>query len=254
MDTSKLWVTLSDYEKSYVIATVCDAKTSSYRNIGESYSLDSEGQFIGKAEGDYFEFLLTNMRVALRRGKSFLKTYIQHRSDAASSGATCGERTTVFFQYTGVGPVVMIFGAGNLGFTVAKILVTAGYNVRVLDDDPGFLRSFEGVADTAIISFDDRGTYPEISDGDLCLVLTRGHMNDFNVLRVILKKSPLYIGMVGSEKKNDEVKVRLLESGFDEEQWQRIKTPVGIDIGASTPGEIAVAIAAEVVGARNGKI
>lgn len=250
---SELWKKFENYKKSYIIATVCNAKTSSYRNIGESFAIDSEGKFYGEADGEFREFLITGMNKALKKGRSFTETYMQHRTKAALLGATCGERTSVFFQYMGAEPLVMIFGAGNLGLAVARIMVAADYEVIVFDEEKEFLDSFDGVCERKLISFKEEREYPKITERDLCLVLTRGHTRDFEVLKVLIKKSPLYLGMVGSAKKNCEVKDLLFENGYTEEQWNRIKTPVGIDIGASTPGEIAVAIAAEVIGTRNGR-
>lgn len=249
----ELWRRFEGYDESYVIATVCEAKTSSYRCVGESFALDATGEFYGVANSEFRGFLIEKMSESLEKGKTFTSTYIQHRSRAALAGATCGERTKVFFQYVGAKPLVMIFGAGNLGLTVAKIMIAAGYEVVVYDEEEEFLDNFKDVCERKLISFADSADYPKISSRDFCLVLTRGHTNDSEVLKVLLNESPLYLGMVGSKKKNEEVRTVLYENGYTEEQWNKIKTPIGIDIGASTPGEIAVAIAAELIGTRNGR-
>jgi xanthine dehydrogenase accessory factor len=144
-----------------------------------------------------------------------------------------------------------VFGAGDLALATANIISIAGFSVVVLDDDSSFLSKVNRPTGTQLIDFDDEASYPSILRKDFCLVMTRGHLQDVKVLRTVLKSSPRYIGMIGSEKKNAEVREELNRMNTSDSHWKRIRTPVGLDIGASTPGEIAVAIAAEVVQVKN---
>lgn len=252
-DPRRLWEILITLNEPFVIATVCDTKTSSERMEGEVFGLTYSGNFYGEAEGEFRRFLVTNMTNALKKSISFMRTYSEHRSVAANWGATCGERTSVFFHYVGPSPKVYIFGAGKLSERVAKILVAADFEVVVLDDNENFLKNFDGVCSCRKINYGEPETFPTIEERDFCVVLTRGHTKDFEALRICLASDARYIGMVGSDKKNSELKEKMSKAGYPKEIWKRIKTPIGLDIGAQTPGEIAIAIAAEIVKTKNEK-
>lgn len=96
-DPRKLWEILIGLDEPFVIATVCNTKTSSERMEGEVFGMTYAGKFYGEAEGEFRRFLEANMTKAMKTSMSFMETYIEHRSVAALWGATCGERTSVFF-------------------------------------------------------------------------------------------------------------------------------------------------------------
>ncbi|MDI3524246.1 XdhC family protein [Kosmotoga sp.] len=252
-DPRKLWEILIGLDEPFVIATVCNTKTSSERMEGEVFGMTYAGKFYGEAEGEFRRFLEANMTKAMKTSMSFMETYIEHRSVAAQWGATCGERTSVFFHYVGPSPKVYIFGAGKLSERVAKILVAADFDVMVMDDNENFLRNFDKICSYRKINYNEPGSFPTIEARDFCVVLTRGHTKDFEALQICLASKARYIGLIGSNKKNSELKERMFRAGYTEEAWERVKTPIGIEIGAQTPGEIAIAIAAEIVKVKNEK-
>ncbi|WP_053001092.1 XdhC family protein [Kosmotoga pacifica] len=236
---------LSD-STEFAIAFVISTKSSSFRRTGETYAIDERGKIYGSLEGAFGEFILQNLKKAIYNGESFTERFTEFREDAGKHGATCGERTEVFFMYQGKGPRVHIFGAGNLTPLLLSVLQIAGFSCTVIDDDERFLSEIEDV-EKYMVDYEKMTGFPEVKPGDFCVIVTRGHMRDLEALKFCLEKSPRYIGMIGSEKKNAELKERFFSEGYTEEDWKRIRTPVGLDIGASSPGEIAVAIAAEII-------
>lgn len=233
----------------YVLAIVVSAKSSSFRKSGELYAMDENGRTFGEFEGVFGEFLLKNLKRALFSGESFLERFVEFRADAGKHGATCGERTEVFFMYQGEGPKVHIFGAGNITPLLLQVFEVAGLNSTVIDDDEVFLSKIKG-ARTFKVDYNKMAGFPEIKPTDFCVIVTRGHTRDLEALKICFEKNPRYIGMIGSEKKNAELKERFISEGFGEDDWKKIRTPIGLDIGAKSPGEIAVAIAAEIISER----
>jgi xanthine dehydrogenase accessory factor len=234
-----------------VIATIINSKTSSFRKNGQMFALTEQNEFMGNYEGEFGEYIKECLLEARKKALSFSDTFIQSRVNAADSGGVCGERTEVFFNYVGESPMVIIFGSGDLGKILANIMQTAGYRVLVVDDEEAFLKDIDDRFDKKLIDYDVKETYPVIEEKDFCVVLTRGHQRDFKALKVIFSYNPRYIGMIGSAKKNEELHEKFINSGYTEEQWQMIKTPIGLEINALTPGEIAIAIAAEIVDTKN---
>ena len=92
----------------------------------------------------------------------------------------------------------------------------------------------------------------EIHDLSYLVIVTRGHMHDKNVLAQALKTKAGYIGMIGSSRKRNIIYEKLLEEGFTQEDLSRVHSPIGLDIGAETPEEIAVSIVAEMIKVRRG--
>ncbi|MEA2066631.1 MAG: XdhC family protein [Thermotogota bacterium] len=234
-----------------VIATVFNSKSSSFRKNGQMFALTRQNEFIGNYEGEFGVYIKERLLGAKKKTLSFIDTFTQSRSNAADSGGVCGERTKVFFNYIGESPMVIIFGCGDLGKILADIMKSTGYRVLVVDDDESFLKDIDDRFDKKLIDYDIKETYPDIEEKDFCVVLTRGHQRDLKALKVIFSYNPRYIGMIGSARKNEELHEEFIKSGYFEEQWKMIKTPIGLEINALTPGEIAIAIAAEIVDAKN---
>ena len=250
-DRATILRTVLNSGEPFVVASIYECKTSSNVRVGDCFGMNEQLSFIGSAGPALKEFLIVNMKKCLRIADSFSASFFQSREDAAAHGSTCGQRSSLLFQYFGDEPVVYVFGAGDLALATANIISIAGFGVVVLDDDSSFLSRVNRPTGTKLIDFDNESSYPSILRKDFCLVMTRGHLQDAKVLRTVLKSSPRYIGMIGSEKKNAEVREELNRMNTSDSHWKRIRTPVGLDIGASTPGEIAVAIAAEVVQVKN---
>lgn len=236
-----------------VIATVIESKTSSFRENGRMFALTKQNVFLGNYKGEFGKYIKQRMLEARKMALSFSDMFIQSRENAADSGGVCGERTRVFYNYLGEPPVIIIFGCGDLGKILASVMRASGYNVLVVDDNEKFLDELDNRFSKKLIDYERKETYPDIKEKDFCVVLTRGHQRDLEALKVIFSFNPRYIGMIGSAKKNEELHEDFLKCGYSEEQWNMIKTPIGLKINAQTPGEIAIAIAAEIVAVKNGK-
>ncbi len=148
----------------------------------------------------------------------------------------------------------IVFGGGHVGRALGPVLHGLGFEVVLCDDgDTGALEPAPSWADRIVDSFalaDVERALGPLGDGDHVFIVTRDHAMDLRLLEALLDRTPTYLGMIGSRGKVGRFRKRLLAKGHDLRGWDRLHAPLGLDIGAETPEEIAVAIAAELVALR----
>jgi xanthine dehydrogenase accessory factor len=152
-------------------------------------------------------------------------------------------------------PRLVIAGAGHVGKALAHLGNLLDFEVMVIDDRPEFA-SQENVPDAdGIVVGDIASAVKEIPDSpeNYFVIVTRGHRNDAEALRAALGRGAAYVGMIGSRTKVDLMRREFLDKGWaTEEEWGRVRAPIGLEIGSKTVEEIAVSIAAELVRVRAG--
>ena len=151
-------------------------------------------------------------------------------------------------------PVLLIVGAGHIGQSLTRLGEYAGFSVAVLDDRPDFAsRERLPEADRILCGDPVESLRAFPIDSNTYVVLeSRGHKADELALREEVTSSAAYVGMIGSRRRVAAVLQHLADDGFPQETLERVRTPIGLDIGAETPEEIAVSIIAEVIDARRG--
>jgi xanthine dehydrogenase accessory factor len=146
---------------------------------------------------------------------------------------------------------LFVFGAGHVGQAVAQIGVLLGYDVVLIDDRPEFVKRSR-IADSRIhLLVGEFKKIIEISKfgyNSAIVIVTRGHQYDEVCLRGTLRSSASYLGMIGSKRRVVSVINRLKSDGFTEREFKKLHAPIGLQIGAKSPQEIAVAILAEIIG------
>lgn len=150
----------------------------------------------------------------------------------------------------------VLFGAGHVGLATARIAALSGFRTVVLDDRPEFANPgrFPMADEVRVLdSFDRCLDGLDLGPASLALIFTRGHVHDRTVLAQVLRTPAGYIGMIGSRRKRDALYAQLRQEGFGEADFARVCCPVGLDIGAETPEEIAVSIAAQMILFRAGR-
>lgn len=151
---------------------------------------------------------------------------------------------------------LFIFGAGHVGFQLARLAHFTGFSTVVIDDREEFASDtrFPFARLVRVIpEFVDVFTDLEIDDHAYIVILTRGHLHDQTVLEQALRTHPAYIGMIGSRTKRKKIYDNLMKNGVSEEQLTRVHSPVGLSIGAQTPAEISISIMAEIIEVRAGR-
>ncbi|MCJ7605271.1 MAG: XdhC family protein, partial [Dehalococcoidales bacterium] len=148
------------------------------------------------------------------------------------------------------------FGAGHVAQPTARIAAMAGFRVVVMDDRAEWADTerFPEAHEVKVIE-DYRSVFKEyeFGDEDYIVIVTRGHQYDHVVLEEALKTGAGYIGMIASRRKRDAVFQLLRARGVKGEELQRVCSPIGLDIGAETPEEIAVSVVAELIKKRSGQ-
>lgn len=149
---------------------------------------------------------------------------------------------------------LIILGGGHIAVPLANIGCLMGYQVTVVDDRPNFVtpERFAGEYKNICCNFDDIEKKMSFGRGSSVVIATRGHMNDMDCLRRVIKYPVAYLGMIGSRRKVKAIKEQLLDDGISVEKIEKVRMPIGLDIGAQTPAEIAVCIAAEMIKERRG--
>lgn len=146
--------------------------------------------------------------------------------------------------------LVYIFGGGHVAQQLVPTLSRVNFNCIVIEDREEFARRelFEGVFDTRLIDMKKLDEVcKEIRENDYICVMTRGHVNDYEVEKAALKTPAKYIGVIGSRRKVAGVNQKLRADGYKDEDLKRITTPIGLEILAETPAEIAVSIAGQMI-------
>lgn len=170
------------------------------------------------------------------------------------SDRTIAGATSLYVEVVESRPVFLVVGAGHVGKAICTLAKFLDFQVAVLDDredfaDPELLPD----ADQVICDDFERAidAFP-IGPNTHIVMVTRGHRQDELSLRRVLGRGARYVGMIGSKRRTATVLEHLAEEGFDRDELDRVRTPIGLDIGAETPEEIAVSVLAEVIMLNNG--
>ena len=144
---------------------------------------------------------------------------------------------------------VILFGGGHVAQQVAPLLTNIGFHVTVYEDRPEFANEvvFPTAGRLIVGDFDHISDNLTVRSDDYAVIMTRGHIYDYIVLEQILGTVEKYIGCIGSRKKNAFINQKLLDAGFSEEQIKKIHAPIGLNIHAQTPAEIAISIVGEII-------
>ena len=233
-----------------VLATLVEAE----RGVGAKVLFEAEGARTGTTGDAALDDALGEYARAFLDSRAEARTLrVEEFADALE--AWRGAR--VLFERVEPEPHLVVCGAGHVGAALARLAHAVGYRVTLVDDRADFLTRErfpeEGVELVAAPGWTEtlrrvvgtgRGVY--------VAVVTRGHNEDEECMKAVLSARPDYVGMIGSRRRTNIVLGRLRESGFDEEVLKEVRAPVGLDIGAVSPEEVALAILAEVVAHRRG--
>jgi xanthine dehydrogenase accessory factor len=166
----------------------------------------------------------------------------------------------LLFERIEAEPRLVIAGAGHVGASLARLAALVGYRVTLIDDRAEFLSrelfaspSEQGI--NLVVAEDWSDAVREAvatGRGVSVAIVTRGHKQDEDCLRAAISANPFYIGMIGSKRRTNIVLEKLREEGANEAELKKVRAPIGLDIGAVSPEEVALAILAEIVAERRG--
>jgi xanthine dehydrogenase accessory factor len=174
----------------------------------------------------------------------------QHPDD--DTGLVCGGSLQVFVEPVIPPPLLYVFGAGHVGFNIYKVALIAGFEVIVVDDREAFSNRerFPNALEVQAGDMDLMLSQIDPPDSSFIAIVTRGHRHDLRVLRWAVDTKARYIGMIGSGRKVLTVFEQLEQEGITHERFDRVYAPIGLQLGATSPEEIAISVVAELVGIR----
>jgi len=177
-----------------------------------------------------------------------VKTFEAGRRAGGPAASLSADRRTMTELLTAP-PRVIVFGAGHVGAAIARAAAAAGFRVLVVDDRPEFAaasRFDDGVAVVCAGVDHALATHP-LTAADAVVIATRGHQHDAVILSKVAASPADYVGLLGSKRKKAVITKALLTAGLPQAALDRVKVPVGLDIGAVTAEEIAVSVVAELI-------
>ncbi|MGC1619340.1 MAG: XdhC/CoxI family protein [Candidatus Acidiferrum sp.] len=167
------------------------------------------------------------------------------------NGLICGGTLEVFVEPILPQPILYLFGGGHVSMAVAKAASSAGFGIAVIDDRETFANAERfAMAQEIYTSYEDACEKIHPNAASYLVIVTRGHKEDMRVLSWAVRTPARYVGMIGSKRKVLSVYRALENEGYRPEEFQRVYAPMGLEIGALAPEEIAISIVAELIAVR----
>ncbi len=191
-------------------------------------------------------------REVMESEKPRTMTFNLNNNPRYDSGLVCGGTLEVFVEPVVPVSNLYLFGAGHVAQSLYKVARLAGFDVTVIDDRESYANRERFPEARDIYAEDLDKTMAQLAppENSFIVIVTRGHRDDMRVLRWAVEQPARYVGMIGSRRKVLAIYKELEQEGVPREKFERVHAPIGLDIGAITPEEIAVAITAEMIAVR----
>ncbi len=237
------------------LVTVIATEGSTPQKAGAKMLVYADGRIVGTIGGGCVEAEMTwRARQAIDERRVQSASYDLTPDQAGEDGLVCGGRMQVFIEPVEGTPTLCLFGAGHVSQPLARLAKGAGFRVEVLDDRVKFCnRERFPDADLVVVDAIAAGASRlTIGRNTYAVVVTRGHGGDTDALAAVLGRGLRFVGLLGSRPKLVHVVTALEERGLPAEQLAEVRCPLGVEIGAVTPEEIAVSVLAEMIAVRRG--
>ncbi len=245
---------LFDQNKPAVLATIIESRGSTPRKTATRMIIYPGGSIEGTIGGGSLEKKTIDEALeVLKTGEPKLVHIALREKEPDSVEGICGGEIQVFLERIGTAPRLLIFGAGHVGQTLARMAGEMDLQVVVYDDREEFTRPerFPSYVKTVHGPFDKAIETLQPTQDDFIVIVTYQHANDQGVLKQSLPTPAKYIGMIGSERKCLRIRENLANEGVPREQLDRVHAPIGIAIGGHSPAEVAISILAQIVQVMN---
>src|SRR4051812_18074682 len=241
---------------SFAVVTIAATSGSVPRAAGSKMFVYADGRCSGTIGGGKFESLvIAEAQEAIQRKRPVLKTYPLREGETDSFGAICGGEMTVFIEPQSTSEALYLIGAGHCARAIAKLAAECGLFVTMLDDRADLLADLPpAVAPISEIAPRDFIASRQWRSDEALVIVSRNHQIDREALAVAVEQAGAgYIGMIGSQRKVRMVFDDMRQRGIPEEKLSRVYAPLGLDIGADSPAEIAVSCVAEILAVLRGR-
>jgi xanthine dehydrogenase accessory factor len=243
--------------ESAALVTIVAARGSTPQRVGAKMLVFADGRTVGTIGGGCYENdAFGKAREAIVTRKPQLVHYELSDDFVQETGLICGGQMDVYIEPIEPSPELYIIGAGHVGYHLARLAHEVGFRVHVIDDREKFANR-ERFPTAAEVIADDISAWlasAQLPAHAYAVIVTRGHTNDLEALRALAPRDLRYLGLIGSRAKVARIYDALTADRMPAAYLKRVHAPIGLDIGAVTPQEIAVSILAELIAVKHGKI
>jgi xanthine dehydrogenase accessory factor len=239
------------------LVTIVSAQGSTPQRVGAKMLVFADGRMVGTIGGGCYENdAFWKAKESIQSRKPQLVKYDLTDDFAQESGLICGGNMQVYIEPLEATPRLYVVGAGHVGYHLSRLAQTIGFRIHVVDDREKFASRdrFPEADEVVVDAIPEWLLQANIPSNAYVVIVTRGHTHDLDALRSLAARDLRYLGLIGSKAKVKRIYDALLAEGISPESLQRVHAPVGLDIGAVSPEEIAVSILAELIAVRRGKI
>jgi xanthine dehydrogenase accessory factor len=239
------------------LVTIVRANGSTPQRVGAKMVVEEDGTTRGTIGGGCYENdAVQKARAVIAAGRPLLAHYDLNDEDAGESGLICGGQMDVFIEPVVAPAPLYVLGAGHVGQDVARLAAMVGFDVHVVDDRSRYASRDLLPVPIELIVEDIPGWLGRaaLPASAFVVVVTRGHRYDLDALRALAGRDLRYVGLIGSRAKVARIFGQLTAEGVAPDALSRVHAPIGLDIGAVTPAEIAVSIVAELIAVRTGRL
>jgi xanthine dehydrogenase accessory factor len=246
-------VRIKEKGEEAALVTIVSATGSTPREEGAKMLVRPDGTIIGTIGGGNLEAQVINEAVGvIKQGKPKRLHMNLTAKEAEETGMICGGDLEVFIEPILTAPTMYIFGGGHISLPLAQIGKLLGFKIAIIDDRAEFASTKRFPEAEMVLAGDFSKAFSKlkIDKTSYIVIVTRGHQNDELVLEWAVGTPAKYIGMIGSQTKVKTVFSHLLAKGVSKGRLDSVYSPIGLEIGAQTPEEIAVSILAEIIKVR----
>ncbi len=253
MDVYDELVRLRRLGQKCALATIVQVNGSIPSYESAKLLVREDGSMVGTIGGGCVEAEVWNVaREVMETEKTRHLNFSLGQDAAYDNGLICGGQLNVFVEPVMPQPRAFIFGAGHISKSLSKIASMAGFATVIVDNRESFANRERFPEADEIFAEEYEEVFPKliINQTSYIVIVTRGHRDDMRVLRSAIDTSARYISMIGSKRKVIGVVKELEKEGVSRDCFDRIFAPMGFDIGAITPEEIAISVVAEMIAVR----
>jgi xanthine dehydrogenase accessory factor len=248
--------TALDRGEPAALVTIVSTTGSTPQRVGAKMLVFGDGRMVGTIGGGCYENdAFWKAREAITERKPRLLHYELSDDFAQETGLVCGGQMDVYIEPIEPSPELYIIGAGHVGSQLGLLAHAVGFRVHVVDDREKFANR-ERFPDAEEVVAEDIPTWlarTTLPPHAYVVIVTRGHTNDLEALRALAPRELRYLGLIGSRAKVARIYDALQTDGMPASSLAHVHAPIGLDIGAVTPQEIAVSILAELIAVKHGK-
>lgn len=243
-------VEIRNSKKKAVLCTVISAKGSTPRKAASKMIVAEDKTIYGTIGGGILEFNIIDKAIELINSSTPKLISLNLLTDL---GMACGGSVDIFIEPISQKFKLFVFGAGHIGRALVNHLTDIDFDISVIDDRENIFQNWESLNFSKfVMPFNKFITEHQADNNTFIVIVTNNHVSDKEILKYYIKQDYAYLGVIGSKRKTEEIKnLFISEHLATKEEFDRIDMPIGLDIKAEGPGEIAISIAGKLILEKN---